>query len=86
MNEYDDMRGVFDGEATESEKSISERTIDVFPDNLEVEVWFFSRLFILKDATGTRFSFSSLDGVEEPSLADEFDQTTTKPGERSHST
>ncbi len=33
---YGVMRGVFDGEVTKSAKSISERTIDVFPDNLEV--------------------------------------------------
>ena len=31
----DDMGGVFDGRATESAKSVSERTIDVFSDNLE---------------------------------------------------
>ena len=29
------MRGVFDGRAAESAKSVSERTIDVFPDNLK---------------------------------------------------
>ena len=31
----DDMRGVFDGRATESAKSVSERTIDVVPESLE---------------------------------------------------
>ena len=30
-----EMRGVFDGRAAESAKSVSERTIDVFPDNLK---------------------------------------------------
>ena len=36
MRAYDDdMRGVFDGRATESAKSVSERTIDVVPESLE---------------------------------------------------
>ena len=36
MRAYDDdMRGVFDGRATETAKSVSERTIDVFAESLE---------------------------------------------------
>ena len=39
MRAYDDdLRGVFDGRATESAKSVSERTIDVFPDNINVAI------------------------------------------------
>ena len=32
---YKVLRGIFDGEVAESAKSISEHTIDVFPDNLK---------------------------------------------------
>ena len=36
MRAYDDdMRGVFDGRATETAKSVSERTIDIFAESLE---------------------------------------------------
>ena len=59
---YDDMRGVFDGRAAESEKSISERTIDVFPDSMETGGVVFQLVVFVTIGDAERFRPSCGDG------------------------